>query len=168
MSKKRLKTPDINDMQLSCKHWVSSKNHRALDFKCMSVAKEDFEVVYHMWFMMYQFQMSLYTSSVVSIPWWPVICAKYFLFETKLSLIGSVLGIAADHGPTVQLANLGREGRNDPFTIIIVRFTLTWKGTALDRFPNLGWIISQYFWGVLTFRSGDISVATFLYIKKKR
>jgi len=67
-----------------------------------------------------------------------VICAKSFLFEIKLSLIGSVSVIAADHGPTVHLVNLGRKGWNDPFTIIIVRFTLTWNGTAPDRFPNLG------------------------------
>jgi len=31
---------NINDIQLSYKHWVSSKNHRALDFKCMSAAKQ--------------------------------------------------------------------------------------------------------------------------------
>jgi len=70
-----------------------------------------------------------------------VICAKSFLLEIKLSLIGSVPGIAADHGPTVQLVNLvnlGRDGWNDPFIIIIVRSTLTWNGTAPDRFPNLG------------------------------
>jgi len=67
-----------------------------------------------------------------------VICAESILFEIKLSLIGSVPGIAADHGPTVQLVNLGREGWNHPFTIIIVRSNLTWNGTAPDRFPNLG------------------------------
>ena len=65
-----------------------------------------------------------------------VICAESIFFEIKLSLIGSVPGIAADHGPTVQLVNLGREGH--PFTIIIVRSNLTWSGTAPDRFPNLG------------------------------
>jgi len=32
---------DLNDMQFSCKHWVSSKNHRTLDFKRMSAANED-------------------------------------------------------------------------------------------------------------------------------
>jgi len=37
-----------------------------------------------------------------------VICAKSFWFEIKLSLIGSVAGIAADHGSTVQLVDLGR------------------------------------------------------------
>jgi len=39
-----------------------------------------------------------------------VICAKSFLFEIKLSLIGSVPGIAAYHGPTVQLVDLGWGG----------------------------------------------------------
>jgi len=34
---------DIKDMQLSYKHWVSSKNHRALDFKRTSAANEDFD-----------------------------------------------------------------------------------------------------------------------------
>jgi len=34
---------DINDMQLSYKHWVSLKNHCSLDFKCMSAANEDFD-----------------------------------------------------------------------------------------------------------------------------
>jgi len=38
---------DINDMQLSCKHWVSSKNRRALDFKRMSAANEDFDSEEH-------------------------------------------------------------------------------------------------------------------------
>jgi len=38
---------DLNDMQVSYKHWVSSKNHRALDFKCMSAANEDFDPEEH-------------------------------------------------------------------------------------------------------------------------
>jgi len=42
-------------------------------------------------------------DSVIAI----VICAKYFLFEIKLFLIGSVPVIAADHWPTVQLVDLG-------------------------------------------------------------
>jgi len=37
------KEKDINDMQQSYKHWVSSKNHRALDFKCMPAVNEDFD-----------------------------------------------------------------------------------------------------------------------------
>jgi len=44
---------------------------------------------------------------------------KIKLRQIKLSLIGSVLGIAANHWPTVQLVNLGGEGWNDPFTIIL-------------------------------------------------
>jgi len=43
-------------------------------------------------------------DSVIAI----VICAESFLFEIKLFLIGSVPGIAADHGPVVQLVDLGR------------------------------------------------------------
>jgi len=35
------KENDINDMQLSNKYWVSSKNRRALDFKRMSATNED-------------------------------------------------------------------------------------------------------------------------------
>jgi len=38
---------DINDMQLSCKHWVSSKNRRASDFKRMSATNEDFDPEEH-------------------------------------------------------------------------------------------------------------------------
>ena len=94
------------------------------------------------------------------------ICAKSFLFEIKLSLIGSVPGIAANCGPTVQSVDLGRGEWNDPFIIIIVRSSRTWNGTAPGRVPNLGKIICQYFWGALTFRSRDILVKTFLYIKK--
>jgi len=41
------KENNINDMQLSYKHWVSSKNHRTLDFKCMSAANEDFDPEEH-------------------------------------------------------------------------------------------------------------------------
>jgi len=40
-------TAKENDMQLSYKHWVSSKNHRALDFKRMSAANEDFDPEEH-------------------------------------------------------------------------------------------------------------------------
>jgi len=47
-----------------------------------------------------------------------------------------VLGIAANHGPTVQLVDLVGEEWNDP-TIIIVRSILTWNGAAPDRVPNL-------------------------------
>ena len=73
------------------------------------------------------------------------ICAKSFLFEIKLSLIGSVPGIAANCGPTVQSVDLGRGEWNDPFIIIIVRSSRTWNGTAPGRVPNLGKIICQYF-----------------------
>jgi len=38
---------NINDMQLSCKHWVSSKNRRALDFKRMSATNENFDPEEH-------------------------------------------------------------------------------------------------------------------------
>ena len=41
------KENDINDMQQSYKHWVSSKNHRALDFKCMPAVNEDFDPEEH-------------------------------------------------------------------------------------------------------------------------
>jgi len=41
------KENDINNMQLSYKHWVSSKNRYALDFKCMSAANEDFDPEEH-------------------------------------------------------------------------------------------------------------------------
>jgi len=34
-------------MQQSYKHWVSSKNHRALDFKCMPAVNEDFDPEEH-------------------------------------------------------------------------------------------------------------------------
>jgi len=37
----------MNDMQLSYKHWVSSKNSCALDFKRMSAANEDFDSEEH-------------------------------------------------------------------------------------------------------------------------
>jgi len=40
-------TAKENDMQLSYKHWGSSKNHRALDFKRMSAANEDFDPEEH-------------------------------------------------------------------------------------------------------------------------
>jgi len=43
-------------------------------------------------------------DSVIAI----VICVKSFLFEIKLFLIGSVPGIAADCGQTVQSVDLGR------------------------------------------------------------
>jgi len=33
----------MNDVKLSYKHWVSSKNHCALDCKRMSAANEDFD-----------------------------------------------------------------------------------------------------------------------------
>jgi len=49
-----------------------------------------------------------------------------------------VPGIAADHGPTVQLVDLVREEWNDPLTIIIVRSILSRNGTASDKVPNLG------------------------------
>jgi len=75
-----------------------------------------------------------------------------------------VLGIAADHGPTVQLVDLVRGEWDDPLTIIIVRSTLTRNGTAPEGFQI--WVrqfvsISE---GYVTFRSGNISVMTFLYI----
>jgi len=35
------KENDMNDMQLSYKHWVSSKNRCALDFKRMSATNEE-------------------------------------------------------------------------------------------------------------------------------
>jgi len=43
------KENDINNTQLSCKHWVSSKNRCALDFKRMSAAKilTQKNIVYH-------------------------------------------------------------------------------------------------------------------------
>jgi len=41
------KENDINNMQLSYKHWVPSKNRCALDFKCMSAAKKDFDPEEH-------------------------------------------------------------------------------------------------------------------------
>jgi len=41
------KDNDINNMQLSYKHWVSSKNLCALDFKCMSATTEDFDSEEH-------------------------------------------------------------------------------------------------------------------------
>jgi len=41
------KENDINDMQLSYKHWVSSKNRCALDFKRMSPTTEDFDSEEH-------------------------------------------------------------------------------------------------------------------------
>jgi len=41
------KENDINDMQLSYKHWVSSKNRCALDFKRMSATTEDFDPEEH-------------------------------------------------------------------------------------------------------------------------
>jgi len=66
-----------------------------------------------------------------------VICVKSYSFEIKLSLIGSVPGIAADCGPTVQSVDLGRGEWNDPFIIIIVRSSLTWNGTVSGRVPNL-------------------------------
>ena len=79
---------------------------------------------------------------------------RLFLFETKLSLIVSVLGMTLKlqpiKGPWCSL-DLGRGEWNDPLTIIIVRSTVTRNGTALYRVPNLGKIvICQYFW-VTTF-----------------
>jgi len=41
------KENNMNGMQLSYKHWVSSKNHRVLDFKRMSAANEDFDSEKH-------------------------------------------------------------------------------------------------------------------------
>jgi len=41
------KETDINNMQFSYKHWVSSKNRCALDFKRMSAANEDFDPEEH-------------------------------------------------------------------------------------------------------------------------
>jgi len=41
------KENDINNTQLSYKHWVSSKNHCALVFKRMSAANEDFDPEEH-------------------------------------------------------------------------------------------------------------------------
>ena len=41
------KDNDINNMQLSYKHWVSSKNLCALDFKRMSATTEDFDSEEH-------------------------------------------------------------------------------------------------------------------------
>jgi len=55
------KDNDMNDMQLSYKHWVPSKNRCALDFKRMSATTEDSDseehyislFFYYMWFMMF-------------------------------------------------------------------------------------------------------------------
>ena len=41
------KENDINDTQLSYKHWVSFTNHCALGFKRMSAANEDFDTEEH-------------------------------------------------------------------------------------------------------------------------
>jgi len=41
------KENDINNTQLSYKHWVSSKNHCALGFKHMSATNEDFDSEKH-------------------------------------------------------------------------------------------------------------------------
>jgi len=41
------KENDLNDMQLSYKHWVSSENRWALDFKRMSATNEDFDSEEH-------------------------------------------------------------------------------------------------------------------------
>jgi len=41
------KENDMNNMQLSYKHWVSSTNRCALDFKRMSAANEDFDSEEH-------------------------------------------------------------------------------------------------------------------------
>ena len=41
------KENDMNNMQLSYEHWVSSKNCCALDFKRMSATTEDFDSEEH-------------------------------------------------------------------------------------------------------------------------
>jgi len=41
------KENDMNNMQLSYEHWVSSKNRCALDFKHMSATNKDFDSEEH-------------------------------------------------------------------------------------------------------------------------
>jgi len=43
----KAKENDMNDMQLSYKHWVSSKNRCTLDFKRMSATNKDLDSEEH-------------------------------------------------------------------------------------------------------------------------
>jgi len=133
----------MSDMQLSYKHWVSSKNRCVLDFKRMSATNEDFDSEEH------YISLLVITCDLwcFSFRWVPLVPCRFrdyhsdlfqiFFVWNYLPLIVSVQGIAADHGPTVQLVDLGKEEWNDPLTII-VRSILARKGTAPDRVPNLG------------------------------
>jgi len=67
----------------------------------------------------------------------------------------------------VQLVDLVREEWNDLLTIIIVRSILIRNGTAPDRVPILVKIFVNISEGYVTFRSGNISVMTFLYINNR-
>jgi len=144
--RKTAKENDINDMQLSYKHWVSSKNRCASDFKRMSATNEDFDSEEHCISSFFiTCDLWCFSFSWVCIPLVPCrfhdchsdLCQIFFVWN-QLSLIVSVPGIAADHGPTMQLVDLVREEWNDPLTIIFVRSIVTRNGTAPDRVQNLG------------------------------